>query len=131
MPTTLREASLESTRHGLQLYAQGRHVEALHAFDEALALDDTICLTRVGKGKALLELRRPAEAQAAFERALTLDPTNAAALHGKAQAHEASRLEQVRHVANGVGEAVPFVFDGLDSVVQVIGHALVALVTHH
>lgn len=131
MSAALREASLRGVRRGLQFHAQGRHVEALQAFDGALALDDTICLTWVGKGKALFELQSVPEAQAAFERALSLDPTNADALHGKTAAHAASRREQARQVANGVGEAVPLVFEGLESVVQLIGHAVVALFTHH
>ncbi len=131
MPTTLREASLSGVRRGLQFSAQGRHVEALQAFNGALALDDTICLAWTGKGKALLELQRYSEAQAAFERALSLDPTNTEALRGKAQAHEASRREQAKQTAAGLAEAVPIAFDGIDSVIQVIGHALVALFTHH
>lgn len=83
---TPHEACLESTRHGLQLYLQGQYTEALQAFDGALALDDTICLTWIGKGKALLELQRYPEAQAAFEHALAFDPTSSEALRGKAQA---------------------------------------------
>ncbi|MGZ3598434.1 MAG: tetratricopeptide repeat protein, partial [Ktedonobacterales bacterium] len=107
------------------------HVEALQAFDGALALDDTICLTWVGKGKALLELQRLPEAQAAFEHALSLDPTNTEALQGKAQAHEASRREYAKRVADDFGVFVPDTIEGLGRVVQVVGHALVALFMHH
>ncbi|HEX8034131.1 MAG TPA: tetratricopeptide repeat protein [Ktedonobacterales bacterium] len=131
---TPREASLDSTRRGLQLYAQGQQAAALQAFDRALALDDTICLTWVGKGKALLELQRFPEAQAAFEHALSLDPTNTEALHGRALAHEAPRREQARQVApdlDGVDGVVPLAIEGLGRVVQLIGHALVALFMHH
>ncbi len=132
MPTTLREASLESTRHGLQLYAQRRHVEALQAFDGALALDDTICLTWVGKGKALLALERPTEAQAAYECALTLDPTNSEALRGKAQAHEAILLKRTLHAGEALSHLpVSETIDGMGAVARFIGHALVALFTHH
>ena len=124
---TLHEASLESTRRGLQLYSQGQHIEALQAFDGALALDDTICLTWVGKGKALLILQRFPEAQAAFERAMSLDPTTSDALQGKAQAYEASRREHARQVAAEVSRNIPDPIQALGMVATLIYHALRAL----
>lgn len=136
---TLHEASLRGIRRGLQFYAQGRHVEALQAFDGALALDDTICLTWVGKGKgkALLELQRYPEALSAFERALSLDPANTEALHGQALAHKPPRREQDGQVAADLpdlpdlSDAMPLAIEGLGSMIQVIGHALAALFMHH
>lgn len=133
-PMTLREASLRGTQRGLQLYAQSLHIEALQAFDGALALDDTICLTWVSKGKALLELQRLPEAQAAFEHALSLDPTNTEALHGRALAQKPPRREQDGQLAADLpdlSDAVPLAFEGLGSVIQLIGHALAALFMHH
>ena len=103
MSTTLREASLRGVRRGLQFYAQGRHVEALQALDRALELDDTICLTWIGKGKALLALERPTEALAAFERALSFDPTSSEALRGKAQASGEPGKEKGWSLADELG----------------------------
>lgn len=130
MPATLREASLRGVRRGLQFYAQGRHVEALVAFNGALALDDTICLTWVGKGKALLELQRFPEAQAAFERALTLDSTNTEALHGRALARKPPHREQAGQVAADLPDlsgAAPEALEVIAQLAQLGYHALMAL----
>ncbi|MGZ6387773.1 MAG: tetratricopeptide repeat protein [Ktedonobacterales bacterium] len=121
---TLREASLRGTRRGLRFYAQGRHVEALQAFDGALALDDTICLTWIGKGRALLELQRFPEAQAAFEHALSLDPTNSDALQGKVHAHEASRREDTQQVAAEVVGNIPDPVQALGMAATLVYHGL-------
>lgn len=122
-PMTPREASLESTRLGLQLYLQGKHTEALQVFDEALELDDTICLTWIGKGKALLEVQHFLEAYAAFECALSLDPTSSEALRGKSHALAHGEL----HDEQGWGLPLDLDGEALASLVEF----LISLAIHH
>ena len=73
------------TTHGLN----GRHQEALTAFERALQMDSKLVLAWNGKGTALNMLRRNKEAVAAFEQALTLEPDSALAWNGKGAAQNA------------------------------------------
>lgn len=60
---------------GYLALARGRADNALAAFDRALARDAQLVSALVGRGYALVELKREGEAVASFEAALKTDPT--------------------------------------------------------
>lgn len=68
---------------GNALTAQGRHDDALAAYDHALALDPSLPLPWLGKARVYVSLRRFAEALAALDTALALDPRHPGAWNAK------------------------------------------------
>jgi len=61
---------------GTTLQQQGRHDEALNAFDKALQIKPEDPELWVNLGNSLIDMKRPAEAVLAYQRALELDPHN-------------------------------------------------------
>jgi Flp pilus assembly protein TadD len=64
---------------GHQLFHAGRLEEALHAFDQAIAVDPNLSEAHCNRGSTLIRLNRFSEALQSCERAAALTPQNAAA----------------------------------------------------
>jgi tetratricopeptide (TPR) repeat protein len=60
---------------GNALSRQGRHEEAVRAFERATAIDPSLAIAHSNRGASLLALRRLDEAEAAYRLALAVDPT--------------------------------------------------------
>jgi tetratricopeptide (TPR) repeat protein len=93
---------------GTTLSRQGRHEEALKAFDKAvqLAPDDAALWKQLGD--ALLELKRFDHALLSFQHALKLDPRNAnAAYNSGLLLHDAGRHEEAVACLNICDELLP------------------------
>ncbi len=91
--TQIRDArgwQTQGTTYGIN----GRHQEALTAFERALRMDNKLVTAWNGKGTALNMLRRNQEALAAFEQALKLEADNALAWNGKGAAQNALGLPE-------------------------------------
>ncbi len=91
--TQIRDAhgwQAQGTTYGMN----GRHQEALTAFERALRMDNKLVTAWNGKGTALNMLRRNQEALAAFEQALKLEADNALAWNGKGAAQNALGLPE-------------------------------------
>ena len=86
--------SEEALTRAKLLETQGRSVEALAAYDHALALDPTLALAWCAKGNILMRTERHEDAIAAFDEALALDAELALAWHGQGLA--LAQLEQPR-----------------------------------
>ena len=71
---------------GVALVRGKRSLEALAAFEKAIALDPNYTFAYNGKGNALSDLKKPDEALAAFEKAIALDPNDAVYYNGKGNA---------------------------------------------
>ncbi len=80
----------QGTTYGIN----GRHQEALTAFERALRMDNKLVAAWNGKGTALNMLRRNQDALDAFEQALKLEPDNALAWNGKGAAQNALGLPE-------------------------------------
>lgn len=80
----------QGTTYGIN----GRHQEALTAFERALRMDNKLVTAWNGKGTALNMLRRNQEALASFEQALKLEADNALAWNGKGAAQNALGLPE-------------------------------------
>jgi tetratricopeptide (TPR) repeat protein len=65
---------------GICLAAQGRHVEAIACYDQAIAIAPDLPAAHANRGTALAALRRHGEALASYDRAITLQPDYAEAL---------------------------------------------------
>jgi tetratricopeptide (TPR) repeat protein len=81
---------------GQALHRQGKIVDALAAFDDAIACDIKFTEAYGNRANMLIELGRAAEAVTSFDRAIELDPNSVmdwinrgAALHGLGRAGEA------------------------------------------
>ncbi len=84
---------------GTTLQQQGRHEEALKAFDKAVQIKPDDPELWVNLGNALADMKRPAEALLTYQRALELDP-----LHWSA----AYRCGIIFYELGGFGEALPW-----------------------
>ncbi len=80
----------QGTTYGIN----GKHQEALTAFERALRMDNKLVTAWNGKGTALNMLRRNQEALTAFEQALKLEADNALAWNGKGAAQNALGLPE-------------------------------------
>ena len=81
--------SIEATslcRMGNELHQQGRHSEALAAYDQSLELNPNYPAALHNRGVVLLALCEPARALQSFETALSLQPAFAEALYNRAKA---------------------------------------------
>jgi Tfp pilus assembly protein PilF len=81
--------SIEATslcRMGNELHQQGRHSEALAAYDQSLELNPNYPAALHNRGVVLLALCEPARALQSFEKALSLQPAFAEALYNRAKA---------------------------------------------
>ena len=126
--------SIEATslcRMGNELHQQGRHSEALVAYDQALALNPHYPAALHNRGVVLLVLREPARALQSFEKALSLEPAFAEALYNRANA-----LTELKRVAEALADydralAVrpnyPEAFNNRGNALQELGRPLEAL----
>ena len=62
---------------GQPLEMQGKHAEAIEAYDEAIRMDPEFAQAWSDKGSALVELNRSEEAIEAYNKALEIDPQDA------------------------------------------------------
>ena len=76
-------SAISFCNYGIILREQGRPIEALGAFEKALALNASLVEAWIRAGNVLSGLRRYAEAIAAFDRALALKPDLVGALLGR------------------------------------------------
>ncbi len=70
---------------GNRLISEGKHTDALHCYDQALALDPKFKQAWLNKGLCLRTLQRDHEAYDAFTMAIEIDPAYAKAVYGKVQ----------------------------------------------
>ncbi len=75
-PTSLNTTTAAIARFeaGQDAHQAGKLHEALHLYEEALSLDDTLAPIHFQRGMVLLALQRPVEAVTAFERCVALQP---------------------------------------------------------
>ena len=71
---------------GLALYSQGKYVEAISAFDEAIEIDPQYAAAWCYKGWAFQQLERYNDALEAYNRAIDLNPKDANVWFGKGYA---------------------------------------------
>ena len=87
LPTGRGYQSAEEAREqGASLRAQGRPLEALVAYEEAITRDASLTSAWVGKADTLEDLRRHQSALDAYDQALRLDPNSVGAWIGKGNA---------------------------------------------
>jgi tetratricopeptide (TPR) repeat protein len=126
--------SIEATslcRTGNELHQQGRHSEALAAYDQALELNPHYPAALHNRGVVLLALREPARALQSFERALSLQPAFAEALYNRANA--LTELKRIREALADDEKAIavrpnyPEAFNNRGNALQQLGRPLEAL----
>jgi tetratricopeptide (TPR) repeat protein len=84
---------------GMALQQQGRHEEALKAFDKAVQIKPDQPELWANLGDALAEMKRPAEAMLAYQHVLELDPRNWGAAY---------RCGVIFYESGGFEEALPW-----------------------
>jgi len=67
--------------HGNAAYGERRHVEAIEAYQQAIAVQPDLAWAHSNLGAVLAEVKRYVEAEAAYREALELDPGYAAAYY--------------------------------------------------
>jgi tetratricopeptide (TPR) repeat protein len=91
-------------RLGNELHRQGRHSEALAAYDWSIKLKPDYAAAMNNRGVALLGLRQTTKALESFDAALGLDPALAEALYNRANALR--DLRRIRDALAGYEKAI-------------------------
>jgi len=87
-PSETKEEAQKWIQKGMGLLHQWRDEEAIHCFDRALEIDQSLVLAWLNKGLAHHDLGRSEEAVSCYGRALGMEPQNATALYNRARAQE-------------------------------------------